>query len=273
MNDNIISIITGIATGIVSAIIASILYDKLRELREKKPLNTLLNFGRKEPIIFVFTHRTDSKPTLTNSTNILPRTSTEDFLAINNIKTALLKIHWDGKDGVRQPNGFTDSDKMKYIFSIGSMKSNDFTADIEKSLIAQQQNAFRVTKLQDSDEFCITDGVAKYESQTYSQVSEYLKNGIQQNELAEQTYEDFAYITKTSNIFDPKNRSKIYIVAGIRGIGTWGAAECLKKQWKQIYDKIDSSKKDTNFSAVIRIKYKRLDITDIKVISVNILKD
>lgn len=276
MDNFIILIITGISTGIISAIIASHLYDKLRERREKQPLTTLLNFGKKEELLFVFPHRDDIVEKPKKPIDILPRTSTEDFLAINNIKSALLKIHWEGKDSVKQPDGLGDPDITKNIFSICSMKSNKFTAKVENLLIAQKKIIYRVEQVPNkTHEFFITDGIGKFESKTYRQVEDYLANGIPKNRLNEQTYEDFGYITKITNPYnsDTNHKTKIYIVAGIRGIGTWGAGECIKKNWKKIYDKIDSTNKEASFSALIQLKYESMDISEIKVISVNTFVD
>ncbi len=43
-------------------------------------------------------------------------------------------------------------------------------------------------------------------------------------------------------------------MAGLRGIGTWGAGECIKKEWQQIFDKLPSKDKGCEFSALLFFK-------------------
>jgi hypothetical protein len=267
-------IIINLIIGIGSAVIASIMYEKFQAKRERKPLNTLLNFGKKDEILFIFPFRNDTNHVPKDPHkpyDLLPRTATEDFIAINNIKSALLRIHWEGRDIIKQPEGMVPSDRLKNIFSICSMKSNDFTKEVESILIAQGKPIFRVQ--QEGDEYLIANGDGTWPSKTYRQVDKYLANGIPSNQLYTQAYDDYGYITKITNPFnnDLHHRTKIFIVAGIRGIGTWAAAECIKKGWEQIYKKLDTANKSANFSALIKIKYDKLDIVEIKVISVTII--
>ncbi|MGH9894590.1 MAG: hypothetical protein ACREA0_21950 [bacterium] len=52
----------------------------------------------------------------------------------------------------------------------------------------------------------------------------------------------------------------ILVVAGIRGIGTWGAAEFLEKWWPELYRRKDSSRKrgtrkEGEFAALVSVLY------------------
>jgi hypothetical protein len=269
MKEFLIMNISGIFIGILSAIIASYMYEKFQQRRDSQPLDDILNLGRKEEIIFVFPSRTDSelKP---NDIHILPSTSTEDFLAVNNIKSALLKIHWEGKDSVRQPEHMIENvDTQKTIFCICSVKSNSFTAKVEKKIIASLagERLFRVQPKEETGKYQIWDGFSETNSPSYDQIDLHLKNNILP--LSQGHFDDFAYITKITN---PWNVSaKIFIIAGIRGIGTWAAAECLKKNWKEIHDWLDKDKKKSNFSALIKITYENLDIKHTRVHDVVLL--
>lgn len=57
-------------------------------------------------------------------------------------------------------------------------------------------------------------------------------------------------------------------MAGIRGIGTWGAAECLKKWWKPIYSakastrSIGGPSKAGDFAALVKVRYRNYDIKE-----------
>jgi hypothetical protein len=267
--------VINIIIGIASAVIASWMYEKFQESSEKKPLNDILNFGKKDELIFVCPARTDVKPIpqpIQNpprpcSLRILPWCTTEDFLAINNIKSALLKIQWKGKDSIKQPDRLDPLDKEKNIFCICSSKSNNFTKIIEDN-IPSNSKIYRVRETEKNGQYEIWDGTSSTPSPTYNQTAEYSKANPKVN-LSECTLVDYGYITKITNPFNQKGDTKLYIIAGIPGIGTWGAGECLKKEWKQIYDQMPSShSKDSNFSALIRITYKSLDIKEFKVLNV-----
>ena len=107
-----------------------------------------------------------------------------------------------------------------------------------------------------------SDG-AKYSSRSWAQEKEYLNSGEERRDLPSKCFEDYAVVTKVTN---PWNAStKVIQIAGIRGIGTWGAAECIKKEWHQLHDQLPNKAKDSDFSALIRIEYDNCDITSIDV--------
>lgn len=248
----------GFISSTLATVPGTILYYGWKKSKENKPMRKILNFGKDDDLVFVFTHR-DHVPDA-----LLPRTSTEDFMAINNIKTALLKIGWHNKDLVRDTNTISQrkDDERKNIISVCSSKSNSFTAKTELILQAQVKRFFRAEK-DEQDEWYITDGRFKYTTKTYIQLKSYLASGMSLEDIPTKAYEDVAYITKISN---PNNaRNKIILIGGVRGIGTWGAAECLKKEWQQIYEKLPKKNKECDFSALIIIKYDNMDIIEIKV--------
>jgi hypothetical protein len=109
---------------------------------------------------------------------------------------------------------------------------------------------------------CDSDG-AEYHSKSWDQEAQHLNDGIDRRDLPSKSYEDYAVITKTENPWSDK--TKVLWIAGIRGIGTWGAAECIKKEWKQIYDLLPADKKDSCFSALLKIEYDNCDIIHIDV--------
>ena len=76
-------LIIGFILSVAASITGTYFYLKSRERASNQNLRKLLNFG-KDDIIFVFTHR-DHVPEA-----ILPRTSTQDFVAMNNIIGALI---------------------------------------------------------------------------------------------------------------------------------------------------------------------------------------
>jgi hypothetical protein len=270
MNEYLNSVGTGIITGIISAIIASLIYDRLRNVQDKKPLTTILNFGKKDPLFFVLSLRTDLGNGQTPS-YILKGAFSEDFLAINNIKSALLNIGWHGDDKVKLAETLDTVDGENLIFSIGSMKTNTFTEKMEAKINNGNRRFFRVVENIDPSEPQITDGHGYYPSKSYEEIKKYIsanQNNGRSIDFGSGEYHDYGYITKISN---PDNsKTKLFIIAGIRGIGTWGAAECLRTKWKDISSKLGEDK-NSDFSALIEITYKNLDIIGTKVERVHVL--
>lgn len=77
---------------------------------------------------------------------------------------------------------------------------------------------------------------------------------------------DHAVLVKATNPWDFSK--KVLILAGIRGIGTWGAGEFLKKEWPEIYNRKNSKnglKKGGDFTAVIRVNYNKCDLVSFKI--------
>ena len=79
--------------------------------------------------------------------------------------------------------------------------------------------------------------------------------------LMETELNDVAFIAKVTNPWNASN--KIIIVSGVRGIGTWGAAEYLRKHPSMIYHKkmsSDGHSKNGNFAVAVKVKYNNFDI-------------
>jgi hypothetical protein len=194
---------------------------------------------------------------------ILPRTSTEDFLAMNNFISALLNIGWSRKIGVRDTSRVTEADKKRNLVIICSTKSNSLAAIFQSALEKLSPEAFSFKQgNQHRWHICDRDG-ATYQSKSWGQEEGYRDRRIDHRDLPSQSYEDYAVITESVNPWN--EATKVLWVAGIRGIGTWGAAECIKKEWKQIYDQLPREARDYDFSALLRIEYDNCDITSIDV--------
>jgi len=243
---------------IAASIIGTFLYMKWTLKKKNRPLHQILNFGHDE-LLFVFAHRDEGG-------SILPRTSTEDFLAMNNFISALLNIGWKGKISVRDTKRLTDSDRKKNIVSICSSKSNKFTKEVESKLLKKGVDFYYSKKDSKSEHWYITDGNAIFPSRTYDQIDDFLSKGRDRRDVPEQKLDDVALITKITNPWNATN--KIVIIAGVRGVGTWGAAECIKKEWKQIHSLLKHFKKGCDFSAILSINYNNCDILNIKVLEV-----
>ena len=258
---DLILLIAGFVLSIVGALIGAYVQRRVDRLHERRPLNQILNFGN-DGIIFIFPHREEI------SEAILPRTSTEDFLSMNNFISALLAIDWPNTIGVRDTRHVNADDKRKNLVVICSPKSNSFAQELQDMLKSQGLPIFEFAQ-KDGPEWVIDIGEGKLESKSFRQESQYIKQGVTRGQLAEKIFEDLAVVTKVQNPWNPNN--KVVWLAGLRGIGTWAAGECVRKQWKHIYDRLPEGKKDCDFTALLRIKYSNCDITRIEVRQVRTL--
>ena len=252
---DIILLALGFFLSIGAGLAGALIQRRLDRRRERRPLNQLLNFGP-DKLLFIFPHR-DASPEA-----ILPRTSTEDFLAMNNFISALLNVGWARKIGVRDVTRLKESEKGHNLVIICSTKSNSVAATFQDELRNLHANAFAFESEGDRVVISDVDG-ARYQSRSYQQVEEYLRSGVARADLPSKKYEDYGVVTKVSNPWNEKN--KVVWIAGIRGIGTWGAAECMKKEWRQIYDQLPRQEKDCDFSAFLKIEYDNCDITRVEV--------
>ena len=98
-----------------------------------------------------------------------------------------------------------------------------------------------MTKPFGSVEFHIDGEDQKLFSPSYEQVGKYLSEGKPNEQLGDYYYEDYAYITKVSNANQICENGKLFIISGIRGIGTWGAGELFRKYeyWKSLYRELE----------------------------------
>lgn len=257
---DIILLAAGFLLSIGAGLVGAHLQRVIDRRAERRPLSQLLNFGP-ENLLVVFPPRDESPEA------ILPRTSTEDFLAMNNFISALLNMGWSRKVGVRDTTRLTEADKRRNLVVICSPKSNTFAGTLQKELKRLYPNAFTFVSGQ---EVCIRDrDGADIHSKSYKQIKDHLAAGVAKSELPSKAYEDYAVVAKVTSPWN--DRAKVVWVAGIRGIGTWGAAECIKKEWQQIYDKLPDGRKEHDFSALVRVEYDNSDIKLVEVRRVELL--
>ncbi len=257
-----ILLLIGAVLSVASGLIGSYLQRRLDRWFERRPLNQLLNFGPDE-LVVVFPHRRTNEEIL-----LLPRTSTEDFLAVNNFISALLKIGWNRKIVVRDVSHVSAADKQCNLAIICSTKSNALASELQAELERNKSAAFRFKDA--GGKFFVEDKEgAPYHSSSYSQIDKYLTEGVKKEDLPGRHFEDFAIITKVRSPWRPDR--KVLWLAGIRGFGTWGAAECIKKAWSKIYDQLPHEQKDCDFSALLKVSYDNCDITSVIVSRVEVL--
>lgn len=212
--------------------------------------------GLERPNLFVFPPRESAKSAIG-----LPSVSVEDFLAMNNIISAFLRAKQPPPDHVRSTPRLTGKEKLDHnLILICSSKSNSVTKEALDQLrstlsprVADCVPSFE--EIAGTEELQIRWKGGTYQSPSYRQTG------------SERT--DFAIIVKATSPWAPQRH--ILIVAGIRGIGTWGAAEFLKKSWEPLYerkgsDRLCGTTKRGDFAALVRVRYKDLDIKPVQLI-------
>lgn len=207
-----------------------------------------LLFGFPSTTKFVFPPRKDGVSTT------LPRVSIEDFLAINNIISAFI---FSDK---RPPSKLIDSEHLSEkdktdssLILICSSKTNRITK--EALSLLKKADPVRASLIPDFKEdtsngrWHIEWNKGRYPSESYEQEGP--------------EFTDIAMIVKAPSPWAAQHT--VLIIAGIRGIGTWGAAEFMKKWWKPLYDRKGKSRpgridKSGGFAALVEVQYKDSDI-------------
>lgn len=183
----------------------------------------------------------------------------EDFLAINNTISSLILVGAQVDLKVRDSKHLTESEKKQAnLILICSSKTNEITEEALNQLRDNMPHA--------------RDLIPSFERVGNNQVFIRWNRGSYPSDSFTQQgpeFDDIAIIVKAQSPW--AGQRKILIIAGIRGFGTWGAAECLKKWWQPIYAKKCSSRgrhcsKTGDFAALIGVKYRENDIKEAKLI-------
>jgi hypothetical protein len=253
---DILNLLIGFILGIPASIAGTYFYLVLSKKKGNKHLREIFNFGS-DAIIFVFTHGGHVPQA------ILPRTSTEAFIAVNNLIGTLINTGLKGPIRVRDTSHIDGHDRTKNLVIVTGPKSNSFTGEVLSNIKQQVPSLFEFEKVSDNPEqWQILSDIYKCPSPSYEQEAHAITNN---KEVATQKLEDVAMIIKATNPWNGAN--KIFIVAGVRGIGTWGAAEYLRKHANDLYQAKSGSgkfKKNGNFAALLKVTYHNFDIVRVE---------
>ncbi len=258
--ENLISnLITSAATFL--AVVAFRKYQQVRKTMGQKAL--LRSFDG--PTLFVLPHRDEGGP--------LPRMECEDIMALNNLINAFHEAGLAPPKKLRTAQLLDAESKRKNnLILFCSSKVNTVTQDALTALKADYDDqcpSFEKIDMasQDGERIRIRLGLANYLSESYVQeVDPKNANG---------PLDDVAIIMKVHN---PWNKSKkLLLIAGVRGIGTWGAAEFFNKSWKELYRSlhrlpIGLSMNTKDFAAIVSVRYQDYDIKGIHLIDSVVLK-
>lgn len=221
-----------------------------RNLRRNRVYGRLLNFGS-DDIIFVIAHREHGEQEL------LPRMATEDFMAINNILGALSETGWRGRPRIRDVRHLSESEKSGNLVSLGGGKVNSFTAETIEAVASRGCNPYRFVQYDsEAARWLLKSKDGEFHSGSYE-----VSGATREQSPNAETLEDIGILAKLTN---PRNTAnKILLVAGLRGVGTWGAAEHLRKQGRDLYRRkrrADGLRKNGDFFVLIKVQYRNYDI-------------
>lgn len=69
---------------------------------------------------------------------------------------------------------------------------------------------------------------------------------------------DNAVVLKAPNLHNPQ--ATVFVMAGVRGIGTWGAGDCVRKRLDTLYQ-MKRGEKRGDFFFFVDVQYSDFDIT------------
>jgi hypothetical protein len=255
LTNNWLSLLIGCVLGIPASVIGTYLYLTIGKRRGNRHLRSLLNLGSGE-VLFVFTHG------IFVAESILPRTSTEAFIAVNNIVGALIQTGWKGPVRVRDSQHIDGADKGKNLIIFSGPKKNAFTGEVLQRIKDQGRHVLEFRKTSETPErWQICSDIFQCPSPSYDQEQNARQQG---KEVVTETLEDVAMIFKITNPWNGAN--KIMIIAGIRGIGTWGAADFLRKRADELYRQKSGTgpfKKNGDFAALLKVTYENYNIIQV----------
>ena len=247
---------------------ATVLYvtRKFRQWRRARGQGAIFA-GLEANTLFVFPPRSEG------ASSFIPQMYIEDFLAINNLISAYIRSGLRPPEKIRDSESIGTHEKTNYnLILICSSKSNKVTAEAIELIRGRSEHLKAlVPYFEEAPDTPANPGETplqiKWNRATYPSPS-YTQSGP--------GYEDIAMVVKIQSPWAAQH--KILIVAGIRGIGTWGAGEFLKKWWEDLHQRKGQSRrlgttKQGDFAAIVSVKYEEQDIKDVTLLGVVDLDD
>jgi hypothetical protein len=252
----LVTLVLGFLLGYVANVLSAPRSKWYLEWRTGRHLRTLLRFGGGE-VIIVIPHQ------LPSGTRRLPQMAIEDVLALRNVFDVLSDLGIKHPK-IRHPEILTEPDLKQNIISIGGSNRNGFTGKILELPVNGDLLAFAK---------CPTEAaqveLRRGSSLTYTSPS-YL--GTKEDPRAPSR--DIAFILRRPN---PKNdKCSVIVLAGIRGIGTWGASDHLRKQARKLSARIaknPGNAVEDGFLAVLDVEYENFDVVKTKVKDITTVAD
>lgn len=229
---NLVSVIVSFIVGYMTNVLAGPHTRRFTDWINTGPIRKVLQLGPSDVVVVIPLHKIENG-------RRLPYVAVEDVYALRNVLALLAKM---GRTipSIRDPEHL-DGVVTKNLITIGGPNRNSFTKYI---LSAQEKIKFVDDQVTGHTEIHRGTGT-RHTSASYSK-----PEGEQSS--------DMAVLLRCQN---PKNESNVVIViAGIRGIGTWGASDYLRKEAEALAGELDERQKHTGFLAEIAVDYEKLDI-------------
>lgn len=227
----------------------------LRYWREQRALRQLLDLPRDQRVVIVLPERTPS----TSSALHVDFVAYEDMLACNLVERSFILAGWreeqieiHTQDDVKR-NIALKSENLVLICS-----NNELTQEVLKLLRMQNRldcDFPTVSGPQGKERHLKFDGVL-FDSPSYLETEALSRSG---RSPFEGTLTDYALLAKFASVF--QGDRKIILVAGIRAIGTWGAARALRFKSEELTSR--SGRKD--FAALVHCKFEHWKIIEYEI--------
>jgi hypothetical protein len=215
-----------------------------------RQVRNIANFGDGD-VIFVLPHR-EHPPD-----SIVPRVAGEDVLAMMNVIYLVTRAGLPLKFKIRDTTNLSDEDKKRNIVTIGGTEANEYT----NWVLNKANVAVRFERDDSGKNFVLKRGATT----TYTSPSHLVPSDAS----IDVAREDVALLGKLRNPMNPSGDTIVIVVAGLRGIGTWAAADCLRKKHNEIYSRKRKGRhfsKSGDFIVVLSGTYEKFDITDTGII-------
>jgi len=205
-----------------------------------------------EDVVLVVPHR-DREPN-----SIMPRVAAEDVLAMMNVVQMMTRAGVKAKFKVKDNKHLTDDDKKKNLITFGGAKVNDYT-----DWLLHKATAASLEFERDPSELRFI--LKRQANRTYTSPSYQMPDGT----APEIAREDVAFIIKFRNPRNDAGKTIVIAIAGLRGIGTWGAADCLRKKFRELHARKrrgDRFSKTGDFITMLSVEYENYDIVGTRII-------
>ncbi|MEW8632246.1 MAG: hypothetical protein AB2591_19790 [Candidatus Thiodiazotropha sp.] len=240
----VISVIGSFLIGYLASLLSGFHMPWLRKYVSGRYFRKLLKLGAGS-IVVVYRHQ---NPAIERK---LPPVALEDVMALRNVLSILSEMGIR-KPKIRHPEAMEDSDYKGNIISIGGSVRNSLT----KEILNEPVNGDCLDFISNDDD----DGNIVFkrgENMIYTSPSYKMED----TDAPDAPLDDLAIILRRPN---PKNEScSVIVLAGVRGIGTWGASDHLRKYASQLYRRIRKDPEGAlskGFLAVLDVKYEKFDI-------------
>ena len=230
----------------------------------RRPFRKVMGFGKDDKIYIVVPERPVDEAYAHQSASLMANVHVtfHDMLAANYAERALTlagvgdeRIFIETISSTHRPDAIVTN----HLVLICSPKANAYSRAAIESLSQTYGVDLKFELFStDPDRWQIVFKGAPYPSPTYAEVIELKAKGRSE---AEGPLTDFAVLGRIRSPWNPNSR--VLLISGLRGIGTWGAARYLRDNTPWLAKQFDGN----DFLALIKVSYRELKITDVQVVN------